>query len=102
MKSKNVILVSYPDNFRQQEARSLIESVSDYQIVKTFTQKYLDHSMYGLGPGKVEEIKEFLTENKSEYVIFVDEHLSARQMYNLEKATELKVIDRERLILDIF
>jgi GTP-binding protein HflX len=102
LKSKNVILVSYPDNFRQQEARSLIESVSDYQIVKTFTQKYLDHSMYGLGPGKVEEIKEFLTENKSEYVIFVDEHLSARQMYNLEKATELKVIDRERLILDIF
>jgi GTP-binding protein HflX len=102
LRLKNVILVSYPDEFRQQEARSLIESVSDYQIVKTFTQKYLNHSMYGLGPGKVEEIKEFLTENKSEYVIIVDEHLSARQMYNLEKTTELKVIDRERLILDIF
>lgn len=102
MKSKNVILISYPDNFRQQEARSLIESVSDYQIVKTYTQKYLNHSTYGLGAGKVEEIKEFLTENKSEYVIIVDEHLSARQMYNLEKATESKVIDRERLILDIF
>lgn len=102
MKSKNVILISYPDNFRQQEARSLIESVSDYQIVKTYTQKYLNHSTYGLGAGKVEEIKEFLTENKSDYVIIVDEHLSARQMYNLEKATESKVIDRERLILDIF
>jgi GTP-binding protein HflX len=102
LKSKKVLLVSYPDEFRQQEAKSLIESVSDYQIVKIFTQKYLNHSMYGLGPGKVEEIKEFLAENKSEYLIVVDEHLSARQTYNLEKSTELKVIDRERLILDIF
>lgn len=102
MRSKKVILVSYPDEFRQQEAISLIGSVSDYDLVKIFTQKYLNHSMYGLGAGKVQDIKEFLIENRSDQLIVVDEHLSARQIFNLEKETELKVIDRERLILDIF
>ena len=101
MKSKNVILVTYPDDFSQQEGRSLVESVDDNHVVKIFSQKYLGHSTYGLGSGKVEEIKEFLTENKLEQVI-VDDHMTSKRIYNLEKATGLKVIDRERLILDIF
>lgn len=100
MKGRDAILVTYPDGFRQQEARSLVES-ADYQIVKVFSQKYLNHSTYGLGPGKVEEIKGFLIQNKSDLVI-VDEHITAKQNFNLEKTTGLKVIDRERLILDIF
>lgn len=100
MKGRDAILVTYPDDFRQQEARSLVES-ADYQIVKVFSQKYLNHSTYGLGPGKVEEIKGFLIQNKSDLVI-VDEHITAKQNFNLEKTTGLKVIDRERLILDIF
>jgi GTP-binding protein HflX len=32
----------------------------------------------------------------------VDEHLSSRQIFNLEQLLSIKVIDRERLILDIF
>jgi GTP-binding protein HflX len=100
LKGRDAILVTYPDGFRQQEARSLVES-ADYQIVKEFSQKYLNHSTYGLGPGKVEEIKGFLIQNKSDLVI-VDEHITAKQNFNLEKTTGLKVIDRERLILDIF
>jgi GTPase len=100
LKGRDAILVTYPDGFRQQEARSLVES-ADYQIVKVFSQKYLNHSTYGLGPGKVEEIKGFLIQNKSDLVI-VDEHITAKQNFNLEKTTGLKVIDRERLILDIF
>jgi GTPase len=100
LNGRNAILVTYPDDFRQQEARSLVES-ADYQIVKVFSQKYLNHSTYGLGPGKVEEIKQFLIQNKPDLLI-VDEHITAKQMFNLEKKTELKVIDRERLILDIF
>jgi GTPase len=100
LKGRDAILVTYPDGFRQQEAKSLVES-ADYQIVKVFSQKYLNHSTYGLGPGKVEEIKGFLIQNKSDLVI-VDEHITAKQNFNLEKTTGLKVIDRERLILDIF
>jgi GTP-binding protein HflX len=34
--------------------------------------------------------------------IVVDEHLTTKQIYNLEKLTEIQVIDRERLILNIF
>jgi GTPase len=103
-----VVLVTYPDSFRSDEAKSLVESavqtkttVYAYQIIKTFTQKYLNHSKYGIGSGKAEEIKEFVTESKSDKII-VDEHLTSKQIHNLEKLTGVPVIDRERLILDIF
>ena len=99
-----VILVTYPDSFRLEEAKSLVESLPQYKIIKVFTQKYLDHSKYGMGAGKAEEIKNFVKEPESETVqqIIVDEHLTTKQIYNLEKLTEVQVIDRERLILNIF
>jgi GTPase len=103
-----VVLVTYPDNFRSAEAKSLVESaaltkttVQAYQIIKIFTQKYLNHSKYGIGSGKAEELKEFVRESKSDKII-VDEHLTSKQIHNLEKMTAVPVIDRERLILDIF
>jgi len=62
-----VVLITYPDNFRSDEAKSLVESAAQpkttmhaYQIIKTFTQKYLNHSRYGIGSGKAGEIKEFV------------------------------------------
>jgi GTPase len=96
--------VTYPDSFRLEEAKSLVESLPHYKIVKVFTQKYLDHAEYGLGSGKAEEIKNFVKGSQSVGVqqIVVDEHLTTKQIYNLEKLTEIKVIDRERLILNIF
>lgn len=99
-----VILISYPDSFRLEEAKSLVESLPQYKIVKVFTQKYLDHSKYGMGSGKAEEIKNLVKGSESVGVqqIVVDEHLSAKQIHNLEKLTEVQVIDRERLILNIF
>ncbi|MDQ3972286.1 MAG: hypothetical protein M3219_02540, partial [Thermoproteota archaeon] len=71
-----VILVTYPDSFRLEEAKSLVESLQN-KIVKVFTQKYLDHSKYGMGAGKAEEIKNFVKEPESGAVqqIIVDEHL---------------------------
>lgn len=92
--------MTYPDVFTVEEAKSLVDS-ADGTIVGIFTQKYLNHSQYGIGSGKAEEIREFVKESKTEQVI-VDEHLTSRQIYNLEKLTGIKVIDRERLILDIF
>ena len=106
MNSAKVILVTYPDNFSLQEAQSLVESSSPSmaphpQIVKVFTQKYLNHSRYGLGSGKAEEMKEFVKQSKADQIV-VDEHLTPKQIYNLEKLTGAQVIDRERLILNIF
>jgi GTPase len=95
-----VILVTYPDTFAVEEAKSLVDS-SDRSIVGVFSQKYLNHSKYGIGSGKAEEIKEFVRESKAEQIV-VDEHLTSRQIHNLEKLTGVQVIDRERLILDIF
>src|ERR687891_1319569 len=99
-----IILVTYPDSFRLEEAKSLVESLPQVKIIKIFTQKYLDRAEYGMGSGKAEEIKHFAKENSSDGVqqIIVDEHLTTKQIYNLEKLTELQVIDRERLILNIF
>src|SRR5919197_5406011 len=102
-----VILVAYPDSFRLEEAKSLVESLPQYKIVKVFTQRYLDHAEYGMGSGKAEEIKNFVKESSAAaadkiQLIIVDEHLTTKQIYNLEKLTELQVIDRERLILNIF
>ena len=98
-----VILVTYPDSFRLEEAKSLVESLQN-KIVKVFTQKYLDRAEYGMGSGKAEEIKHFVKEHSVDEIqqLIVDEHLTTRQIHNLEKLTELQVIDRERLILNIF
>src|SRR5919206_596415 len=95
-----VVLVTYPHAFAVEEAKSLVDS-SDRSIVGAFSQKYLNHSHYGIGSGKAEQIKEFVSESKAEQVI-IDEHLTSRQVYNLEKLVGVPVIDRERLILDIF
>ena len=94
MNSAKVILVTYPDNFSLHEGKCLVESLTDYQISKVVTQKYLNHSEYGLGSGKAEEIKEFVKECNADQII-VDEHLTSKQIHNLEKLTGAQVIDRE-------
>jgi len=54
-----------------------------------------------LGKGKVEELKLMVDTHDSDVVIF-DNDLSPAQTRNLEKALNVKVIDRTELILDIF
>jgi len=51
--------------------------------------------------GKVDEIRR-LAKSRGAQVIIVDTDLSPAQVRNLEERTELKVIDRSELILDIF
>ncbi len=69
---------------------------------KFFVQK-LDraNSRTYVGPGKLEEIKTYITEREIGYIIFDDE-LSPSQMRNIERETGAAVIDRTGLILDIF
>jgi GTP-binding protein HflX len=98
----NVILVSYPENFAVEEAKGLIESMPNYRILRIFTQNYLNRAKYGMGAGKAEEIKQFVSQSTDVEKVIVDEHLSAKQLFNLETLLEIPVIDRERLILDLF
>lgn len=102
MRQQKVVLVTYPEEFTMGEAKGLIESMSNYKIVKTFTQKYLNRARFGMGMGKAEELKQFISQNSDIEKVFVDEHLSAKQLFNLEDLLKISVIDRERLILDIF
>jgi GTP-binding protein HflX len=54
-----------------------------------------------LGSGKVEELAALVSKTQADVVIF-DNDLSPGQVRNLEKALNVKVIDRTELILDIF
>ena len=54
-----------------------------------------------IGKGKVEELKEMVSNMEIDLVVFNDE-LSGIQLRNLEDALGVKVIDRVILILDIF
>ncbi len=67
-----------------------------------FVQKVdLPNSATFIGQGKMYEIKDYIVEHKVDTVIFDDE-LTPTQLRNLEKALEIKVLDRTNLILDIF
>ncbi len=54
-----------------------------------------------IGEGKVEEVGWLVKDQSANLVIF-DDALSPTQQRNLEKALEVRVIDRTQLILDIF
>src|SRR2546428_4777861 len=71
-------------------------------MVRKFTQRLRTVTPATLmGRGKVEEIQSALKELQPDLVI-VDEDLTPAQQRNLESAFELRVIDRNQLILDIF
>jgi GTP-binding protein HflX len=72
------------------------------EVVKKFTQR-LDaaHPVTYVGKGKLQEIKEYLSEHEVGMVIFDDE-LSAKQIRNIESELQVKILDRTSLILDIF
>ena len=70
--------------------------------VKKFIQNlpYPDPRTY-LGSGKLEEVSKYIDDNKIEIAVFDDE-LSPSQTRNIEAVLKCRVIDRTRLILDIF
>ena len=54
-----------------------------------------------VGKGKLEEIKQYVEENEIGLVIF-DDDLTVKQVANIEKELQVKILDRTSLILDIF
>ena len=70
--------------------------------VKRFIQKLdMPHSVTFVGSGKLQQIKEYVIEHEIGIVVFDDE-LSAKQLRNIEKALQVRILDRTNLILDIF
>jgi GTP-binding protein HflX len=54
-----------------------------------------------IGSGKVEDVQALVQQHNADVAIF-DDSLSPAQQRNLEKALQVKVVDRSQLILDIF
>lgn len=72
------------------------------EVVDRFTQKleYPNPRTF-VGQGKLEEIRQYVEKNDIGMVIF-DDDLSTKQVANIEKALQVKILDRSSLILDIF
>ena len=83
------------------ELAFLTETAGGIAICK-FTQNlpYPEPRTY-LGSGKLNEVAKYIDENKVDIAIFDDE-LSPSQTRNIEDVLKCRIIDRTRLILDIF
>ncbi len=93
-------IVTYPDEFSKREIAELV-SAAGYSVQALITQKRVVKSEYGVGVGKAQELQQIVAENGSKTII-VDEGLTSSQANRLSKLTHAEVVDRERLILNIF
>jgi GTPase len=97
---RKAILITYPIEQAIKEAISLADAAG-YSIIETVTQRQITKSRFGIGRGKAEEVQEIVKEVKPDVVIF-DETIKPTQIYNLASLCKIEIIDRERLILEIF
>jgi GTP-binding protein HflX len=77
------------------------------KVVRRFTQRVNGpSSITYIGSGKLEEIADFIKQKDDEEdpvgMVIFDDELSAKQIRNIEKALQVKILDRTSLILDIF
>jgi GTP-binding protein HflX len=72
------------------------------ETVKIFTQKLQkpDRATF-VGSGRLEDIRAFVKEEEIDIVVFDDE-LTPSQLRNIERELQVKILDRNNLILDIF
>ena len=95
---------------QQNEARSreyldelaFLADTAGAETVATFTQRvdYPNPRTF-VGKGKLEEIRAYVEENNVGMAIF-DDDLTTKQVSNLERELQVKILDRTSLILDIF
>ncbi|MBR2962040.1 MAG: GTPase HflX, partial [Alistipes sp.] len=79
-----------------------LAATASIESVRRFTQRLPQpSSRIYVGTGKLQEIADYCRDNAIDVVIFDDE-LSPSQTRNIEQAMPCRVIDRTRLILDIF
>jgi len=95
-----VTIVTYPDEFSKHEIADLARAAG-YSVQAVVTQKRVVKSEYGVGVGKAQELQQIVADNGSNTII-VDESLTSSQAYRLSTVTRAEIVDRERLILNIF
>jgi GTP-binding protein HflX len=84
------------------EELEFLVATAGAETVKIFTQKLQkpDRATF-VGSGRLEDIKAYVTEEEIDMVVFDDE-LTPSQLRNIENELQVKILDRNNLILDIF
>jgi len=84
------------------EELEFLVATAGAMTVKVFTQKLQrpDRTTF-VGSGRLEDIKAFVKAEEIDMVVFDDE-LSPSQLRNIENELQVKILDRNNLILDIF
>ena len=106
---ENTVLVgvtnSSQDEFKLNEYLEELEFLTRTAggtVIKKFKQKVVNpNPKFFIGKGKMEDIREFINNNKVSMIVFDDE-LSPTQQANIERFLKCKILDRTALILDIF
>jgi GTPase len=83
------------------ELKQLVDTMGLTTIDSTVVKLKKPSSRYLVGSGKAQELADLAAELEADCIIFDDE-LSPSQQRNWETLTELCVIDRHEVILDIF
>ena len=99
-RGSRAILVTYPDEFAKREIGELARAAG-YDVAQVVTQRDIIKSEYGVGVGKAQELEGMVEETHSDTII-IDESLTSAQANKLSAKTHALVVDRERLILNIF
>ncbi|MEZ4650331.1 MAG: GTPase HflX [Candidatus Eisenbacteria bacterium] len=100
------LLVGFGDNVQDsletlEELAFLADTAGAEVVGRIHQRRSTVHPGKFLSKGKIEDAKELVREHDANFLI-CDEDLSPAQVRNLEKALEVRVIDRSELILDIF
>ena len=98
--ANRAIVVTYPDEFTKREITELAKAAG-YEVGQVVTQREVIKSEYGVGVGKAQELQAMVEDTKSGTII-IDESVTSAQANKLASMTHAQVIDRERLILNIF
>ena len=83
------------------ELAFLTETAGAVPVKQVLQKMDRPHPKTFLGKGKMEELIVYVKEEEIDMVIFDDE-LSPSQLRNIEELLEVKILDRNNLILDIF
>ena len=84
-----------------EELATLAESAGAFIVDRITQSRPAIDAATLLGSGKVDEIGERVHADKVDLVIF-DHELTPTQLRNLERRLQVKILDRNQLILDIF
>ena len=104
------LITKEQDEARTKEYLDELEFLADTagaRVVRRFTQRVGGPSQVTyVGSGKLQEIRQYIRdcEDAEEPVgmAIFDDELSAKQLRNIEKELQVKILDRTSLILDIF